>query len=212
MTNQSVINHMTAHPRPVVRDPDAKKRHILEAARKLLIERDFHDIVLDDVAKRAGVAKGTLFLYFKSKEELFSAAFSDTADALVLELEALAKSGAEGKDLLQAAARVVLTHFDHNRDFLGQLGAGRMPNCGVRSREKLLEKYRANQRLIGGLLLKAAKDGGKSLRDREYASAAFIGLCRSAAVRKVLYGRDGALDKEAETVVSYFIDGSGLSL
>lgn len=201
-----------AHPRIVVRDPDAKKRAILEAARRLLIERDFQDIVLDDVAKRAGVAKGTLFLYFKSKEELFSSAFSDTADALGLELAALAKAGARGRDLLLATARVVLTHFDRNRDFLGHIGAGRVPSCGARSREKLLEKYRENQRLIRALLVQAAKDGGRSLRDPEYAPAAFIGLCRSAAVRKVIHGRDAALERDAETVVAYFLGGSGLEL
>ncbi len=200
------------HPRPVVRDPGAKKRRILEAARLLLIERDFQDIVLDDVAQRAGVAKGTLFLYFKSKEELFSCAFTDTADALGLELEALAKTGARGKELVLAAARVVLAHFDRNRDFLGQLGAGRTPNCGARSRETLQEKYRENQSLILALLVQSAADGGRTLRDPEYAAAAFIGLCRSAAVRKVLYRRDGALERDAQAVVAFFLDGSGLSL
>ncbi len=211
MTNQSVINMTPIHPRPVVRDPDAKKRHILNAARQLLIERDFEKIVLDDVAKRAGVAKGTLFLYFKSKEELFSAAFSDVADAIGLELEALAKTGAGGKDLLVAAAKVVLIHFDSHRDFLGHLGAGRIPNCGARAREKLLEKYRNNQRLIRALLAQASRDGAKSV-DLEFAGAAFIGLCRSAAVRKVLYGREGALDREAEMVTGFFLEGSGLAI
>lgn len=213
MTNQSVITTMPpAHPRPVVRDPDAKRRRILEAARRLLVERDFQDIVLDDVAKRADVAKGTLFLYFKSKEELFSCAFADTADALGLELAALGKTGAAGKELVLAAARVVLAHFDQHRDFLGSMGSGRMPSLGARARERMLEKYRENQRLLRGLLVQASKDGGRSLRDPEYAAAAFIGLCRSAAIRKVVHGRDSALEKEAQLVVTYFLDGSGLAL
>ena len=123
-----------ATPRPVVRDPDAKKRHILEAARRLLIEHDFQDIVLDDVAKKAGVAKGTLFLHFKNKEELFSAAFGDLADSLGLEFEALSRTEIKGKEMLAAAAKVVLNHFDRNRDFMG-LGSGRMPACGAPQRQ-----------------------------------------------------------------------------
>jgi AcrR family transcriptional regulator len=212
LTNQSVITDMPpATPRPVVRDPDAKKRQILEAARRLLIERDFSDIVLDDIAKRAGVAKGTLFLYFKSKEELFSAAISDLSDGLGLELEALSRAGAQGKELLVAAARVILNHFDRNRDFMG-LGAGRMPCCGARSREKLQEKYRANHVLLRRILALASKDQGRSIKDEEYAAAAFIGLCRSATVRKLLYDKPGALEREAEQVTSYFIGGSGILL
>lgn len=201
-----------ATPRHVVRDPDAKKRRILEAARRLLIERDFADIVLDDIAKRADVAKGTLFLYFKNKEELFSAAFADLADGLGLELDALSKTGLRGKEMLVAAARVMLEHFDRNRDFMGQIGAGRMPSCGPRSHEKLLDKFRANHGHLRRILALASKDDGKSIKDLEYAAAAFIGLCRSAAVRKLVYGKSGSLEKEAEHVAAFFAGGSGIEL
>jgi AcrR family transcriptional regulator len=200
-----------ATPRTVVRDPDAKKRHILEAARRLLVERDFQEIVLDDVAKKAGVAKGTLFLHFKNKEELFSAAFAEMADGLGLELDALSRTELKGKELLVAAAKVVLNHFDRNRDFIG-LGAARMPNCGARSRERLTDKCLANQALLLRLLRLASSDKGASLRDPEYAAAAFIGLCRSAAVSRLLRGRDGAFERESESVVSFFLDGSGATL
>ena len=197
-----------ATPRAVVRDPDAKKRRILEAARLLLVERDFSDIVLDDVAKKAGVAKGTLFLHFKNKEELFSAAFADLAESLELELAALAKTGLKGKEMLTAAAKVVLNYFDRNRDFVG-LGGGRTPNCSARSREKLREKYLANQELLLGIIVAASGDGGRSLRDREFAASAFIGLCRSAALSRMIDGRDGAFERESDRVVSFFLDGSG---
>lgn len=201
-----------ATPRPVVRDPDLKKRKILEAARCLLVDRDFSDIVLDDVAKKAGVAKGTLFLYFKSKEELFSAAFADLADSLGLELAALIKAEVKGKELLIAVAKALLGHFDRNRDFLGHAGAGRLPNCGARSREKMLEKYRSNQALIQTILAAASKDGGRSMPDPEFAAVALIGLCRSAAIRKLVHGRAGALEREAESVVAFFVGGAGISL
>ena len=200
-----------ATPRPVVRDPGAKKRHILEAARRLLVEHDFQDIVLDDVAKKAGVAKGTLFLHFKNKEELFSAAFADLADSLGVELEALAKTELKGKEMLAAVAKVVLNYFDRNRDFMG-LGAGRMPNCGARSREKLTEKYLGNQALLLRLLVLASSDDGRAIAQPEFAAAAFIGLCRSAAVSRILRGREGPFERDSERVVSFFLDGSGISL
>jgi AcrR family transcriptional regulator len=199
-------------PKTVVRDPDAKKRKILEAARLLLVERGFADVVLDDIAKRAGVAKGTLFLYFKSKEELFSAAFSDLVDSLGAELEALSKTGLGGKELLTATAKVVLQHFDRNRDFMGQLGAGRMPACGARSCEKLLEKFRTNHLHLRRILSLASKDEGRSIADLEYSAAAFIGLCRTATMRKLVYKKESGLEREAALVVSFFVSGSGIAL
>ncbi|MGO9612720.1 MAG: TetR/AcrR family transcriptional regulator [Dissulfurispiraceae bacterium] len=48
-----------------------RRKVILNAAIELLAKGDYHDITIDSVARKAGLAKGTIFLYFKTKEELF---------------------------------------------------------------------------------------------------------------------------------------------
>ena len=48
-----------------------KKQLLLEAATKMFAELGFHDVKLGDVAKKAGVAKGTIYTYFKSKDTFF---------------------------------------------------------------------------------------------------------------------------------------------
>lgn len=196
----------------VVRDPDSKKRHILEAARRLLIKRGFRDIVLDDVAHEAGVAKGTLFLYYKSKEELFAAALTDLVEGLGLELAALAKTGLKGREMLVAAARVVLNHFDHSRDFMAQFSTGRLPGCGARSGEKMKESIRTNHGHVRAILALSSKDEARSIPDRDFAAAAFIGLCRSAMMSKIVHSHDRPLEKEADRIVAFFLSGSGVTL
>ena len=56
------------------RRKEARPGELLEAALDLFVEKGFAATRVDDVAARAGVSKGTLFLYFPSKEELFKAA------------------------------------------------------------------------------------------------------------------------------------------
>jgi len=199
-------------PRVVARQTETKSRVILEAARRLLIARGYEDIALDDVAHEAGVAKGTLFLHFKSKEELFFAVFSELVESLHLELIVLSKTGLAGKELLVSVAKVLLGHFDRHRDFLGQVGAGRLPGCGERSRAKLREKFAANYAAVAVLLLQCSSDEGRSLGSPDFAAAALIGLCRSAAMRKLIEGHERALVDEAERVVAFFLNGSGLAL
>jgi AcrR family transcriptional regulator len=53
------------------RRKDARPKELLAAALDLFVERGFASTRLEDVAKRAGVSKGTLYLYFTNKEELF---------------------------------------------------------------------------------------------------------------------------------------------
>ena len=55
------------------RRKEARPTEILAAALALFAERGFAATRLDDVARRAGVTKGTLYLYFPNKEELFEA-------------------------------------------------------------------------------------------------------------------------------------------
>lgn len=195
----------------VVRDPDSKKRLILASARRMLIKRGFQDLVLDDIARDAGVAKGTLFLYYKSKDELFTAVFADLVDSLGLELETLPKTGLEGKDLLLATAKVVLTHFDHNRDFMAQGAAGKFPGCGDKSCDKLLEKFKNNHARMRAILARADKNGGRGA-DLEFASGAFFTLCRTATMRKLFEKHERPLEREAEKIVTFFLEGSGVAV
>jgi AcrR family transcriptional regulator len=48
-----------------------KKEEILEAASRVFAEREFHEVLVDDVAALAGVGKGTVYRYFRTKEELY---------------------------------------------------------------------------------------------------------------------------------------------
>src|SRR5438067_289448 len=58
---------------------------ILEAARKVFAKKGFEQSTVDDIADAAGVAKGTLYLYFRSKREIYLAALH--RDVLTLNRE-----------------------------------------------------------------------------------------------------------------------------
>lgn len=55
------------------RRKDARPQELLDAALELFVEHGYASTRLEDVARRAGVSKGTLYLYFSNKEELFKA-------------------------------------------------------------------------------------------------------------------------------------------
>jgi AcrR family transcriptional regulator len=65
------------------RRKDARPQELLNAALDLFVERGFAATRLDDIAKRAGVSKGTLYLYFESKEELFKAVVRESVVPMI---------------------------------------------------------------------------------------------------------------------------------
>ncbi len=65
---------MQSEPKPRwERRKDARPQELLAAALDLFVDRGYAATRLEDVARRAGVSKGTLYLYFENKEELFKA-------------------------------------------------------------------------------------------------------------------------------------------
>src|SRR6516164_7641408 len=50
--------------------PEVRRRAILDGARQVLLRQGLHGLTMDEVARAAGVAKGTVYLYFPSKGEL----------------------------------------------------------------------------------------------------------------------------------------------
>lgn len=80
-------------------DKAARRRAILGVAAKLLGRKQYHRITMAEVARRCHLAKGTLYLYFRSKEELFLAALEDELarwfDALAAQLVSLSRRPTE---------------------------------------------------------------------------------------------------------------------
>jgi len=58
-------------PRVVPEYKEEAKNRIVSAANQVFAEKGYRQATMDDVAKKIGVSKGTLYLYFASKEELF---------------------------------------------------------------------------------------------------------------------------------------------
>jgi AcrR family transcriptional regulator len=69
------------------RRKDARPSELASAALELFVERGFAATRLDDVAKLAGVSKGTLYLYFDSKDDLFKAVVREGIVSRIVEFE-----------------------------------------------------------------------------------------------------------------------------
>ena len=84
------------------RRKDARPAELLDAALDVFFEKGFAAARLEDIAARAGVSKGTVYLYFSSKEEVFEALVSAIPQANVEQMAALAADPAIPADELLA--------------------------------------------------------------------------------------------------------------
>jgi AcrR family transcriptional regulator len=72
-------------------DPEGRRRAVLEAASTVFAEKGFAGAKLDDVALEAGVGKGSIYLYFRDKQDLFEQLVSSAVAPLLSRFEEIAK-------------------------------------------------------------------------------------------------------------------------
>jgi AcrR family transcriptional regulator len=167
------------------RRKEARPDEILAAALASFAERGFAATRLEDVAARAGISKGTLYLYFKGKEELFEAVVRATLLPNLARIEALAACF-EGPSAI-LLERLLLTIAGVVNSQVGAIPklviaeAGNFPDL---ARFYLDEVVRRGLRLIGTILRRGIERGEFRAVDVDHAVFCVIAPMLIAALWK----------------------------
>ncbi|ACA15626.1 transcriptional regulator, TetR family [Methylobacterium sp. 4-46] len=141
---------------PRQRRKEARPGEILDAAFEEFARRGYAATRLDDVAARAGITKGTIYVYFPSKEDLFVATFKEMVRPTMENIAALTHAPqGTAMDILRAHFRFVYDHMvadRRGRELLRLLmaEAGRFPSLAERWHDEVIgpavERMRAVMR------------------------------------------------------------------
>ena len=93
-----------------------RHEEILEAARKVFARRGYASASVEDIARAAGIAKGTLYLYYSSKHEIYWEALKRGLTALCAELEKRVGEERSSDAKIRAFIATKLTWFEENQD------------------------------------------------------------------------------------------------
>ena len=101
------------------REKEERRQSILKAAREVFFEEGFHRATVDSVAGRAEVSKGTVYLYFDSKETLLAALLLEGLNTLVDQLAAASASKPEvaADDQLRRIGEAYLRFFQEEPQY-----------------------------------------------------------------------------------------------
>jgi AcrR family transcriptional regulator len=93
------------------------RRRILESAKEVFFRDGFMAANLDEVAHRAGVAKGTLYRYFDSKAELYVAVLADNGEIFKQRMRDAVAGETSAADRVRRVAKFYLEHWLRNHDY-----------------------------------------------------------------------------------------------
>jgi AcrR family transcriptional regulator len=167
------------------RRKEARPDEILAAALASFAERGFAATRLEDVAARAGISKGTLYLYFKGKEELFEAVVRATLLPNLKRVESFAATF-EGPSalLLERLLLTIAGVMDSRVGAIPKLVIAEAGNFPELARFYLDEVVRRGLRLIGTILRRGIERGEFRAVDVDHAVFCVIGPMLLAALWK----------------------------
>ena len=170
------------------RDGGAKRRQIMEGARAVFLSAGFDGASMNDVARAAGVSKGTLYAYFASKDELFGAIIRAEKAQAAERLCLFRREGDVREMLTDFGVRLMRRLCEP-----GTLALARVVIAAVEKFPSVGRAYYEAGPLWGATRLAeelAALDKAGVLKIREPERAAWhlLDLCQSGLFKRVLFG------------------------
>jgi TetR/AcrR family fatty acid metabolism transcriptional regulator len=192
-------------------DRGDRRDALLRAAIDTFAARGYFNAQVADVARAAGLAAGTVYLYFRSKDDLLVSIFERTMTDAIAEgrrgIEALPDAAAR----LRGIARLHLDRLGRDRPLAVVF------QIELRQSTKFMERFSATQlREYLGLIRDVIADGqaGGAFRkdvNPTFAAKLFFGMLDEMATNWVLSKRKYSLASEADPIADFFVRGLGIA-
>ncbi len=180
------------------------KNLIFLSAVKVFSSNGYDGATMDEIAMNAGVAKGTLYYHFKSKEEIFKYIISEGMKLMQDEIDTAANNGDTAIDRLKSVFRIQLDLVHRNRDFFkviaGQLWGKELRQFELRD---IMQNYiKGIEALIDDAMKSKNVKEGKSM----LVAYSFIGNLCASSIYEISTG-DGDMENIVDRMMDYILNG-----
>jgi TetR/AcrR family fatty acid metabolism transcriptional regulator len=196
--NSSVLTARHAIPRSTKATvvSDFRRAQILEAARRMFARHGLEGATVDHIARAARVAKGTIYLYFRSKDEILKHAVHEDLEALGRETIPGVAGPGPIDDRLRAFLAGMLGFFDAQRGFIDlcQMEVG--AEVRRRIRHEFGEVYIAQTRAWQSALVEAVRAGTIRAIDPKHTALAIVSFAHGLAIQRLRGWTDASLEAD----------------
>jgi len=189
------------------REREAHRREILDAAEKVFIAKGYHTATVEQIAQEADFSVGTLYNFFKSKEEMYGKVLEKITSDFRAEFDAQV---AEEKDAVLAIENLIrlrLSHFDAHRGFFRvflQNAPGSSMDPLPALPAQVREMYLYYRMQLSMVFERGMRQGVFRQADPLYLTLCLEGITNASAAFWAQYGTDEALDVRIEKLRDAF--------
>ena len=184
-----------------------KRQSIQAAVIRLMCREGLDSVTMERVAQEVGIAKGTVYLHYKDKQELLDAVKESAIDPLTAKLDEIVASNLSPARKLESYALRYLSYFDENRDLFRILLYEReVPRShGGRFRST---RYKRSVERVAGVIDEGAAEGVfRDDVDANKAAAMFIESAIALVNHRLLAAERDPVEADADVLTTLFLHG-----
>jgi AcrR family transcriptional regulator len=145
------------------KEKENRKNTILRAARRLFFDRGFKSVTVDNIAAKSEVSKGSIYLCFESKEEIYAQILISDNIALYERIKNFSAAEASASQLLMEFARIYVDYFLNDNELFRilmtfMLQTGQM-NLTEKQNTELIRSTNENIKIISEIIQKGIDSG-----------------------------------------------------
>jgi AcrR family transcriptional regulator len=190
---------------------DFRTTEIVRAARRVIAESGFDDASMERIAAEAGISKGTIYLYFRNKEDLLANVAQHGFEELMARARAQTARARGTPAKLVALVRASLEHTRENREIVRVIQE--RTQLGIRRESLLGRKLEDNREglveYVASLVEAGARSGELRKCDIRRTARFLIETMRGAIVDRIQSPSMKGVERDAEAIVDFFLHGVG---
>lgn len=193
------------------REREVRRREILNAARDVFVEYGYEHATLDEVARRAEFAKGTLYSYFESKADLFEALVDEEFGRLITAIKNTIDEEADDKQAFVKGVKVAVEYISPGSNFFSIAIAShtsREHNNTTKFHALVMKRYVEVARLVSDRIGRGIKNGVFKEYNPDFLAFLLLGMVHSAIHEGDWFDEVHSLrENEVEILCDIFLNG-----
>ena len=187
--------------RPVAGGNPAKRDQILDGAKKVFALSGFDGASMNDITRAAGVSKGTIYVYFQSKEELFAALIQREREHVMNHVQSILQEDKPLEEVLFNFGMTFAKHMTSQNTIKGmRMVLGVIDNMPEVARAFLSCGPTKGAHQLKDYLLVHVESGALKIDDTLLAARQLADLCLCGQFRPALFGESSQPPKDEELV------------
>ena len=185
---------------------------ILSAARKVIATRGYSDATVDEIAAAAGIAKGTVYLYYPSKKDIYLAALKQGLLELQERTRVTMQAASGIQDKLRGFVRTRIEYAEANRDFIKIYHSefGNLTNAAACDGE-FQQLYLKQAKMLQSVLQEAVDSGEIRPLRSDFAAFIIYDMVKGVMMQRLMEWTAGGMEEDIELLNDLVWKGIGAS-